>query len=95
MSSAITTTDHATIKSWCEKRGGRPARVKSTGGGPRRKEGAGGILRIDFREPDDSLEQIEWEEFFDTFEKNKLAFLYQDSLESGEVSRFFKFVARD
>lgn len=94
MSSAKTTTDHTTIKTWSEVRGGRPARVKSTGGGRSRKRGAGGILRIDFREPDDSLELIDWDEFFDTFEKNKLAFLYQDHLESGEVSRFFKFVAR-
>ncbi len=92
MSSAKKTTDHEVIRSWVEERGGRPARVAETAPGKSdAKRGSGGILRIDFAEPDEALEQISWDEFFRTFERNKLAFLYQD--EKG--SRFQKFIDRD
>ena len=88
MSSAEKTTDHEAIKSWVEKRGGRPARVAQ-------EDKSGGILRIDFQEPDESLEEISWEEVFEIFEENKLAFLHQDRTSSGKTSRFVKFVNRD
>ena len=87
MSQANTTTDHDTIRKWAESRGGRPARVKTSG--------PGGILRIDFGEKDDNLEEIEWEEFFKVFDERKLAFLYQDESGSGGTSRFNKFVDRE
>jgi hypothetical protein len=48
-------------------------------------------LRIDFAEPDDSLERISWDDFFQAFDENKLAFLYQDE----PSSRFGKLVSRD
>ena len=93
MTPAEKTVDHQTIKSWVEKRGGRPARVSATA----RDEGhdGGGILRIDFQEPDESLEEISWEEFFEIFEQNRLAFLHQDTTSGGKTSRFVKFVNRD
>lgn len=89
MASAKTTTDHNTIKKWVEKRGGKPARVKGTGSG----DGDPGILRIDYPgySGEDTLEEIEWDEFFEAFEDNHLAFLYQDE----GKSRFSKFVARN
>lgn len=96
MASAQKTTDHDKIRKWVEKRGGRPARVADTApGGRDEQEGSGGILRIDFAEPDQSLEEISWEEFFDTFEKHKLAFLYQETAARGGTSRFAKLVKRD
>jgi len=88
MSAATKTTDHDTIRKWIEKRGGRPARVKDTAG---TKKDSAGVLRVDFAEPDEELEQIPWEEFFRTFDKQQLAFLYQDE----DSSRFVKFVSRD
>src|SRR3954470_11536313 len=75
MSAAQRTTDHQAIRKWIEKRGGRPARGKETA---HTKKGSAGILRGDFAEPDESLEHISWDEFFGTFDKQKLAFLYQD-----------------
>lgn len=90
MSQGKTTTDHATIRKWAESRDGRPARVKGT----ESRDGAG-ILRIDFSEPEESLEEISWDEFFETFEDRQLAFLYQDKTAEGKTSRFFKFVRRD
>ena len=90
MSTAKTTTDHGEIKKWIESRQGRPTVVEGTAG----KDGEG-ILRVDFREPDDKLEEIPWDEFFKTFDDRKLAFLHQDKTADGHVSRFFKFVHRE
>jgi hypothetical protein len=93
MSSAQKTTDHKEIRRWVEARGGYPARVKAEGN----RQGEG-ILRIDFDEPggndDVRLERISWEEFFDSFDSNNLAFLHQDKTADGKQSRFNKFVSR-
>jgi len=85
-----TTTDHDIIRQWVESRQGRPTRVRGTG-----DEHGEGILRIDFAEPDEKLEEISWEEFFETFDDRKLAFLHQDQTADGKTSRFFKFVRRE
>ncbi|WP_101342188.1 hypothetical protein [Cereibacter azotoformans] len=85
MSEAITTRDHDTIRKWAEARDGHPAKV-DTGG-------KGGILRIDFGEPEDRLTQIDWDEFFRIFDENGLSFLYQDKTKDGGQSRFNKFVS--
>lgn len=86
MSSSETTTDHNTIQKWAEARDGRPAVIRTTG--------KGGVLRIDFGEKDEEFDEISWKEFFDIFDENKLAFLYQDQTNDGEMSRFNKFVER-
>ena len=85
MAEAKTTTDHEEIRRWVESRGGRPAHVTETGG-----RADPGILRIDFADPDDRLEEMSWDDWFEAFEENKLAFLYQDEGES----RFNKLVDR-
>ena len=89
MSDAKTTHDHAAIKAWTEERKGRPSRVAQEGG-----DEHSGILRIDFQEPDDKLEEISWEEFFEIFDNSKLEFLHQDKTAAGKISRFNKFVSR-
>lgn len=85
------TTDHDTIRRWVEERGGRPATVKGTG------NGEAGILRVDFpgRGDDESLREVSWDEFFEKFDKENLAFVYQEKTADGEKSRFSKFVSRD
>jgi hypothetical protein len=88
MSDATKTTDHQVIKEWIEKREGRPSKVVAG-----QKEG--GILRIDFGEKEPEFEQIQWDEFFEIFDDNKLAFLHQDKTADGKMSRFNKFVERD
>lgn len=91
MSVAKTTTNHQEIQQWVESRGGRPARVKATG-----RRGDMGILRIDYPgfSGEESLEQISWPEWFETFDKSHLAFLYQEKVRGGSPSRFSKLVAR-
>jgi hypothetical protein len=49
-----------------------------------------GLLRIDFGEPEESLEAITWEDFFDKFEERGLALLYEDEPDN----RFSKLVQR-
>ena len=86
MAESKTTTNHEEIRRWVEERGGHPAKVKGTE-----------VLRIDYPgfSGEESLEEISWEKFFDAFEQNGLAFLYQDKLESGETSRFSKLIDRN
>jgi len=87
---AKTTTNHQEIQRWVEERGGNPAIVKGT------EKGGSALLRIDYPgySGEDRLEQIGWEEFFEIFDENNLAFLYQDKTEDGGQSRFSKFVDR-
>ena len=88
MSQAKTIIEPAEIRAWAEERGGRPSRVAGSG------NDGDGILRFDFGEKEERLEEISWEEFFKIFEKRKLALLEQDETASGKTSRFFKFVNR-
>jgi hypothetical protein len=90
MARAQTTTDHEKIRQWAERRGGHPATVKAT-----EKGDEPGILRLDFDPPDDGLDHIEWNEFFEKFDDADLAFLFQEKTAGGKVSRFHKFVSRD
>lgn len=85
------TTDHTLIQKWVEERGGRPAHVRRTGAA-----GDPGVLRIDYPgfSGERSLETMEWDDWFDAFEENKLAFLHQDRTNDGELSRFSKLVRR-
>ena len=90
MSESQVTTDHQKIRQWAEERGGVPSTVKAT----ESKGGEPGILRLDFEPRDKSLEPVDWDDFFDKFEKERLAFLYQDRTADGKVSRFHKFIQR-
>jgi hypothetical protein len=88
---AKTTTDHDEIRQWAEARGAKPACVRGTG-----KKRAGYMIRLDFPgfSGAESLQQITWDEFFEQFDKNKLALIYQERTAQGETSNFNKFVSR-
>lgn len=96
MASSHTTIDHRTIRNWVEVHGGRPTRVRGTGQGDEDP----GILRITFdddREEElrEQVEDIEWEQFFDEFEKEKLALIYEEVQRDGEERYFTKLVSRE
>lgn len=89
MSESKITTDHNQIKLWAEERNAKPARVKGT-------NEQGGLLRLNFPDYESKdLENIEWNEFFDAFDKNNLALLYQEKTEDGEKSNFNKLIDRE
>ena len=87
VAASFTTRDHDVIRSWAEARGGTPADVEGTGDG-----GGAGVLRIEFRDEGDRLEDVGWEAFFATFDDSDVDFLYQERTSDGSVSRFHKFV---
>jgi hypothetical protein len=89
-SKSTATTDHDEIRRWVEEHDGQPATVRGTG------NGEAGVLRIDFPggAGEDQLEHVSWDEWFQKFDDNGLAFLYQEEKASGEDSTFFKLVSR-
>jgi hypothetical protein len=86
-----TTTDHDEIRKWAEEHGGAPAAVRGTA-----SDDSPGVLRIDFPggAGEDTLQHIDWEEWFAAFDQADLAFLYQVHKASGEDSTFFKLINR-
>ena len=84
MSTSEQTHNHDEIRKWAEKRGGIPARIKGTD-----KNDDEGILRIHFPEnssDDEKFEEIDWNDFFNMLDENKLDLLYQDTKKDGETS---------
>lgn len=81
----LATRSRAVIEAWAEERGGRPATVPGTEHGDR-----AGVLRIDFREPSDRLEEISWDEWFRPFEERNLVFVFQQRKADGSQSTFFR-----
>jgi hypothetical protein len=70
--------------------GSRPAIVRDT------KSDDGNVLRIDFPggAGEDELESVSWDDWFDIFDRNQLAFLYRNPKADGGDSGFFKLVHR-
>ena len=86
------TTDHEEIRQWAEERGATPACVRGTGG-----KGDVGMIRLDFPgySGEQSLEPIEWDQWFEKFDEQGLALLHQEKTAGGAKSNFNKLVSRD
>jgi hypothetical protein len=82
-----TTTNRDEIRRWAEAHGGKPACIEGTGG-----RGDPGMLRLMFPDApfakDEHLHAIDWAEWFEAFDKNGLALVYEPT------SRFSKIIAR-
>jgi hypothetical protein len=87
-----TLTGHEEIRQWAEERGATPACVRGTGGAKDT-----GMIRLDFPgySGAQSLEPIEWDDWFQKFDESKLALLVQDETASGERSNFNKLIGRE
>lgn len=85
-------TDHDEIRRWAEERQASPACVRRTGG-----NGDVGMIRLDFPgySGQQSLEHIDWDEWFQKFDESNLALLVQDELASGGSSNFNKLIGRE
>jgi hypothetical protein len=78
------TTDHEEIRRWVEARGGRPAQLKGLG-----TADDPGVLRIGFPGPSgENLETVDWEVWFEAFDANAVAFLYEEETADGQPSFF-------
>ncbi|MEX0648089.1 MAG: hypothetical protein WEA56_10830 [Balneolaceae bacterium] len=89
MAQSKTTTDHNTIRKWAEERDGKPAVVTND-------DDETGLLRINFPGfAEENLKDIDWERWFEIFDKNNLALVYQEETKDGEKSNFNKIVDRD
>ena len=84
-------TDHEEIRQWAEARGAQPTCVRGTGGG-----GDTGMIRLDFPgfSGGESLQPISWDEWFQQFDANNLALVYQETTADGQPSNFNKLVDR-
>ena len=87
------TTNHDEIRRWAEARGGKPATIAGT---PKGNEEAG-LLRIDFPSgaSNPPLQPVSWDEFFEKFDAEGLAMVYQEQTAAGDQSYFCKFVERE
>jgi hypothetical protein len=85
-------TDHDEIRQWAEERTARPACVRGTGGGE-----DVGMIRLDFPgfSGEQSLEHIDWDEWFQKFDESGLALLVQDTTADGQQSNFNKLISRE
>jgi hypothetical protein len=82
------TTDHVVIKRWVKSRQGYPVIARKVLGNKISEQ-----LHISFSCDDEpALEMISWDKFFELFEREKLAFLYQDDTKEEEDSNFCLFL---
>ncbi len=83
------TTDRDAIRCWAEERGAKPVLIA------RGSDGDPGTVRLEFAESrDNSSRDIGWEEWFEKFDRSKLALLYQEQTANGERSSFYQMVHR-
>ena len=84
-----TTDNHEIIQNWVEERSGQPALAD----GIIDKGKAGRMLRINFSSnTKEGLNDISWELFFEIFDENNLAFLYQEENIDGDQAKFYKII---
>ncbi|MFC7143008.1 hypothetical protein ACFQMA_25245 [Halosimplex aquaticum] len=67
------TTDPTLARTVIEERNGYPAHVPGSEDEPDH-----GLLRVGFRDRDEDLKEISWEQFREEFEDKELAALYRD-----------------
>ena len=77
------TADHAEIRRWVEEHGGYPGLVDAADGRER--------LAVAFDEENDR--RLSWEEFFERFDRESLAFAY-DPEGNGDATATAKLVSR-
>ncbi|MGI5836975.1 MAG: hypothetical protein ACOX87_10900 [Chloroflexota bacterium] len=82
---SLATRSHEVIKQWAEERGAQPATVPGT-----EHEGRPGVLRFNFPGyGGQSLQLIDWEDWFRSFDERDLVFVYQEHQSGGNLSNFF------
>lgn len=70
------TIDNDEIRAWMEERNGRPVLLK---GVDEDGEESPDMLHISFDPKDTNMQEMEWEEFFERFDNENLALVYDDA----------------
>jgi len=80
------TSDHEVIRAWAEERGATPATT------PAARPGGERVLRFDLPgcDGEEELVDISWDDWFATFDRCELHFLYRESKEAGRQSYYFR-----
>lgn len=88
----LATRDHDVIRQWADERGAVPATISGT-----EHDGRPGVLRFDFPNfrQGGRLRQVDWDEWFETFDQRRLVFLFQEQMKSGRQSNFFRLDSPD
>jgi hypothetical protein len=83
---SLATRNHDVIRQWAEERGAVPATIAGT-----EHEGRPGVLRFNFPGfgESDRLQEISWDEWFETFNQRNLVFVFQEKMKAGNQSNFF------
>jgi len=82
----LATRSHEVIRRWAEQRGAKPAAVEGSWHG-----GRPGVLRFDFPGYGGRrLQEVSWDQWFDTFDQRSLVFLFQEQKRDGTDSNFFR-----
>jgi hypothetical protein len=88
---SLVTTDHEVIRQWAKARKAVPATVGGTEHGNHL-----GVLRFDFPGyGGDSLTEVSWDDWLNTFDQRRLNFIYQEKLSNGKRSNFFQLESPD
>lgn len=83
---SLNTRDHRKIQKWAQERNAMPATVPGT-----EHEDHLGVLRFDFPGyGGEGLEEVSWDEWFNTFDERDLDFVYQETTKDGRQSNFFR-----
>lgn len=86
------TIDQAEIREWIEAHSGVPAVLKEVS--EDEGEESDDMLHISFDPNDPDMEEMEWDEFFERFDNDNLALVYDDLTPKGTVPDF-ELVDRD
>jgi hypothetical protein len=88
---SLATRSHDVIRRWAERRGAKPATVEGSW-----YEDRPGVLRFDFPGYSSGrLQEVDWDQWFRTFDERKLVFLFQEQKRDGSDSNFFRFDSPD
>lgn len=92
------TIDNDEIRAWIEERGGVPTTIKGMSEDEEDGVESADMLHISFDPNDPIMEEMDWEEFFERFENENLALVYDPEASDDEAHEFElvdRFRARD
>ena len=82
------TIDHKEIREWIEEQNGMPAVLTETSEDEEDGVESADMLHISFDPNDPNMVEMEWDEFFERFDNDNLALVYDDIIPKGTLPEF-------